>query len=214
MKNLSDLSDLGKGTIISLLWKFCEEYENWIVKKKNDIPTLDGYFQLVAGQHIATCFDSLKRMKAGVTLLEKDEQIFTAFCLANRAMFMQRLHSDLQLTNRFPGDEPVKWPQYEKITSMFACWRPFQLAFILLNISGISSYESADRDLVDLIWFPTGGGKTEAYLGLTAYTMAIRRLQGDIEGFQGDHGVAVLMRYTLRLLTLQQFHRAASLLCA
>ena len=64
------------------------------------------------------------------------------------------------------------------------------------------------------LWFATGGGKTEAYLGLTAYTLALRRLQGEIEGRRGDHGIAVLMRYTLRLLTLQQFQRAAALMCA
>src|SRR5207245_10116949 len=66
----------------------------------------------------------------------------------------------------------------------------------------------------DVFWFPTGGGKTEAYLGLTAYTLAIRRLQGTIEGRSGRDGVAVIMRYTLRLLTLQQFQRASSLICA
>ena len=68
--------------------------------------------------------------------------------------------------------------------------------------------------MADLLWFATGGGKTEAYLGLTAYTLALRRLQGEIEGRRGDHGIAVLMRYTLRLLTLQQFQRAAALMCA
>ena len=73
--------------------------------------------------------------------------------------------------------------------------------------------ESCDAT-ADLLWFPTGGGKTEAYLGLTAYTLAIRRLQGTVAGHDGMHGVAVLMRYTLRLLTLQQFQRAAALICA
>lgn len=67
--------------------------------------------------------------------------------------------------------------------------------------------------LADLLFFPTGGGKTEAYLGLSAYTMALRRLQGVVAGRVGDEGVAV-MRYTLRLLTIQQFQRATALICA
>ena len=98
-------------------------------------------------------------------------------------------------------------------------WRLFQLAFILLNLPSLTDLHHPDRShdteaVADLLWFATGGGKTEAYLGLTAYTLALRRLQGEIEGRTGDHGVAVLMRYTLRLLTLQQFQRAAALLCA
>jgi hypothetical protein len=93
------------------------------------------------------------------------------------------------------------------------------LAFILMNLPGITQLDHPDRSPVpqataDLLWFPTGGGKTEAYLGLTAYTLALRRLQGVIEGRSGEYGVAVLMRYTLRLLTIQQFQRATALICA
>ena len=84
-------------------------------------------------------------------------------------------------------------------------WRPFQLAFILMNIAGMSSHEAPERSLVDLIWFPTGGGKTEAYLGLAAFTICMERLMGS------PPCVTVLMRYTLRLLTAQQFQRAAAL---
>ncbi len=84
-------------------------------------------------------------------------------------------------------------------------WRPFQLAFILLNLPALADPHHPERSvdetaLADLLWFPTGSGKTEAYLGLSAYTMAIRRLQGVIEGRAGEDGVAVIMRYTLRLL--------------
>jgi hypothetical protein len=89
-------------------------------------------------------------------------------------------------------------------------WRPFQLAFILLCLEGITDPDSPDRDLTDLLWFPTGGGKTEAYLGLIAFTILLRRLRGPSTG----GGVTALMRYTLRLLTIQQFERAASLICA
>ena len=98
-------------------------------------------------------------------------------------------------------------------------WRPFQLAFILINLPSLTDLHHPDRSehptaLADLLWFPTGGGKTEAYLGLTAFTLAIRRLQGTVAGRSGLDGVAVLMRYTLRLLTLQQFQRATTLICA
>ena len=98
-------------------------------------------------------------------------------------------------------------------------WRPFQLAFILLNLPGITKLDHNDRTggaeaIADLLWFPTGGGKTEAYLGLSAYTMGLRRLQGTVAGRSGQSGVAVLMRYTLRLLTIQQFQRATALICA
>jgi hypothetical protein len=68
--------------------------------------------------------------------------------------------------------------------------------------------------LADLLWFPTGGGKTEAYLGVAAFTMAMRRLQGNLGGLDASRGLAVIMRYTLRLLTIQQFQRATALMCA
>jgi hypothetical protein len=97
-------------------------------------------------------------------------------------------------------------------------WYPFQLGFVLQSLPGLTRLDHLDRSdtpdaVADLLWFPTGGGKTEAYLGLAAYTMALRRLQGEVEGRRGDVGVAVLMRYTLRVLTIQQFQRAAALLC-
>ena len=93
------------------------------------------------------------------------------------------------------------------------------MAFILLNLPSLTNLNDPERShetdaIADLLWFATGGGKTEAYLGLTAYTLALRRLQPPINGRPSDYGVAVLMRYTLRLLTLQQFQRAAALLCA
>ena len=66
----------------------------------------------------------------------------------------------------------------------------------------------------DLLWFPTGGSKTEAYLGVASFAMAIRRLKAGLGGYDGSRGLTVIMRYTLRLLTLQQFQRGTTLLCA
>ena len=153
--------------------------------------------------------------RGGADLLETDAQVVEAFRFMNRAMWLQRTHSLFAEGVRRGEDidyDDVDIPDNRS-------WYPFQLAFILLNLPGITRLDHPDRSespeaVADLLWFPTGGGKTEAYLGLTAYTMALRRLQGTVEGRSGEDGVAVLMRYTLRLLTLQQFQRATALICA
>src|SRR5262249_40143669 len=90
-------------------------------------------------------------------------------------------------------------------------WRPFQLAFLLMNLQGVADPTGHDREVVDLLFFPTGGGKTEAYLGLAAFTLVLRRLR---HPGVAAAGLSVLMRYTLRLLTLDQLGRAATLICA
>ena len=158
------------------------------------------------------------RIAEGIDLIEGNAQAEEAFRFANHAMWQQRIHSTYarkvrkkELLAGAPVD-PLDIPKNRT-------WRLFQLAFVLLNLPSLTRLDHPDRShetdaVADLLWFATGGGKTEAYLGLTAYTLALRRLQGDIEGRRGDHGIAVLMRYTLRLLTLQQFQRAAALMCA
>ena len=170
-----------------------------------------------AGQvAIAHCRQTLQRIEEGLKLLTKDSKACEAFLFMNRAMWMQRTHSifseRIRRGEQVDFDKDVDEPKNRS-------WRPFQIAFILLNIPGVTRLDHPDRStgpeaLADLLFFPTGGGKTEAYLGLSAYTMGLRRLQGVVDGRVGDEGVAVLMRYTLRLLTIQQFQRATALICA
>jgi hypothetical protein len=169
-----------------------------------------------AGQvAISNCRLTLQRIEEGLTLLTKDAKACEAFLFMNRAMWLQRTKS-IFAENVRRGAE-VHYEEFN--VPVNRSWRPFQIAFILLNLPGVTKLDHSERDvgpeaLADLLFFPTGGGKTEAYLGLSAYTMALRRLQGTIAGRVGDEGVAVLMRYTLRLLTIQQFQRATALICA
>lgn len=214
MKNLSDLSTLSKTEIIDLLFKFCQKYDKWIQDTNKLKDSLDSDFIDVANRHLNNCSIALKRMKVGVDLLNTDENVFRSFQLANTAMYMQRLHSELQSQLKYPNEDAILWPRYKEMNdekaAKAASWRPFQLAFILLNIEGIANKESEDRDITDLIWFPTGGGKTEAYLGVSAYTIFLRRItKKELSG-----GTTIIMRYTLRLLTSQQFQRASTLICA
>ena len=138
--------------------------------------------------------------------------MFAAFRLANAVMWNQRVHSLWAAGNRKRGELAGAADDFD--TPANRTWRPFQIGFILLNLRGIAEEASDDRRIVDLLWFPTGGGKTEAYLGLSAFALGLRRLRGDRHGLHAGAGVSIIMRYTLRLLTVQQFQRAAALICA
>jgi hypothetical protein len=160
--------------------------------------------------------DTVGRNPARPELFDPDAA--AAFQFANRAMWRQRVHS-LAAARRRTDDRPLVDLLAEVDRPVNHSWRPFQLAFLLINLPPLVRPTHSDRAgaaaRVDLLFFPTGGGKTEAYLGLTAVTLAIRRLQGTVSGRDGrSGGIAVLMRYTLRLLTAQQFQRAAALMCA
>jgi hypothetical protein len=185
-------------------------YQDWIESQSAKTPALSE-FTAPAHEALSHCSATQKRIEAGIRLLEKNQDALNAFRFANEAMYLQRIHT--QYARRTLKD----WDKIDRVENR--SWRMFQLAFILINLPGITEFDHPERRespeaLADLLWFPTGGGKTEAYLGLTAYVLALRRLQGEIEGRSGEDGVAVLMRYTLRLLTLQQFQRATALMCA
>lgn len=215
------MSGLGEvDETISELKRLCDKYEQWI--DTLDIKANEVTDKKTARRHINNCRECLRRMRKGVGILTNDGKILQAFQLMNRAMLLQQLHYGLPLQNWIDDgvgglalDNPASLPTIaDKSTwygdhTRYGKWRPFQLAFILLNIRSMSDRSCEDRSIVDLIWFPTGGGKTEAYLGLSAFTIFIRRLHN-----KNDDGTVILMRYTLRLLTAQQYERASAMICA
>ena len=174
-----------------------DQYRVWIELRRAEIETLPDARRETAGELLRLAGIAADRMERGIAMLAADADVLDAFRLMNRAVaraLRQRLGE--QFTTQPPG------------------WRAFQLAFILLNLPGLADPRDPDRETVDLLFFPTGGGKTEAYLGLAALAMVLRRLRNPgQDGLQGA-GVSVIMRYTLRLLTLDQLGRASGLVCA
>lgn len=175
-----------------------EQYGDWIKRQAADVPN-DGRPREVAQEMLKDAERARSRITDGLRLLD-DAKVFEAFKLANRVMAVAA-------RQRGVHDKPDLDPASLKPPA----WRVFQLAFVLMNLRGISDPAHQDREAVDLLFFPTGGGKTEAYLGLAAFTLVYRRLTHP--GVESA-GVSVLMRYTLRLLTLDQLGRAATLICA
>lgn len=163
-------------------------YDEWIDRTEKTVSGLRSKHAAQARVHMSVCREGVARMRAGVALIEADEIVRVAFQLAQRAMGVQRV-----------------WMWNERLV-----WRPFQLAFQLLTLRSTSERSDPARKVMDLLWFPTGGGKTEAYLGITAFVLFLRRMRRT--GTDDGSGVAVIMRYTLRLLTVQQFQRAATMI--
>jgi hypothetical protein len=216
--DMKELADLQAKQVRAKLGPLVTAYRGWIDGQEALLKKHDKAFEGLAdapGEAIKKCRQNLVRIEAGLKLLEEDDKAGEAFRFLNRAMWLQRTHSLYSEQVRRGGQ-----PDFDKDIDVPAnrTWYPFQVAFILLNLPGLTKLDHPDRSdeptaTADLLFFPTGGGKTEAYLGLTAYTMGLRRLQGTVAGRSGENGVAVLMRYTLRLLTIQQFQRATALIC-
>lgn len=210
MYKFSDLSDMKVDDRINLLKDFSKSYSTWINNVEDEINILGEKYSAAGERHIKFCREALDRINDSIELLQTDKNVQIAYELMNRAMLMQRAHS--VMPDRFPDDEEIPYENVDYVNQPIykASWRPFQLAFILLNIKAISDTNYKYHDIVDLIWVPTGGGKTEAYLGITAFTIFLRRLRDP----QNGGGTTVIMRYTLRLLAAQQFIRASILICA
>ncbi|MED4151081.1 helicase-related protein [Halalkalibacterium halodurans] len=190
-------------------------YEEWINNKEKEINIIPETLRPVAKEHIRLCRESLSRMKKGLKLLH-EEQILEAFRLANLAILLQQVNGKEKRFGVVENNQILFNKSFKegtndevKLKNANSSWRAFQIAFILLSIESFVNEKSKSREIVDLIWFPTGGGKTEAYLGVAAFQMILRRLRNPF-----DAGVDVLMRYTLRLLTADQFQRSSRLICA
>lgn len=210
MKDLADETTEGQRQVETVL----RLYSEWIETRKAEIVDLPERFQAAATRHMGLATEALHRMTTGWHLVNSDPIARRAFSWANEAMLQQQIRSSFPVREvergkddvlRVKGDHPVP-----TIPPGRGNWRPFQIAFILASLPELvhPSRFRESRSVVDLIFFPTGGGKTEAYLGASAISLLARRLRNP-----NDSGTDTIMRYTLRLLTAQQFLRAASLVC-
>ncbi len=215
LKKLSIWTELDKSTIIKKLRLFADEYKNWIIKQ--ELIAQNPNYQESLNEIIKKQDQTYTRLVKNIEFLSSNDVAFRSFLISNTAMYIQMLISN----NSIFGKKGIELDEldneinynsldYFKENKTFnPRYRPFQLAFFLLNIESVVNDESDDRkNIVDLLWFPTGGGKTEAYLALTAFTIISRRIMHK----ENADGVSVIMRYTLRLLTAQQFERATKLM--
>ena len=184
METLGELPDAT--TAKQLLDPLVDQYRDWINGQNVAANQLTGRRHEVALELVTGANRAANRIQAGIDLLAEPD-VLDAFRVANRAMAAAGRRRRAQESGITPAD--VDAP----------AWRPFQLAYILMNLRGIAEPTHIEREFVDLLFFPTGGGKTEAYLGLAAFTLVLRRLRNPAPAYQG---LSVLMRYTLRLLTL------------
>jgi hypothetical protein len=147
---------------------------------------------------LAACRDDLRAFEgeiaglcAGIAALQADSRLMVAFRAMNRAFAPPR--------GRFPA------------------WRMFQIVFIVTQLPALAVRESIKQgewppgtrhdwsdilERADVLWFPTGGGKTEAYLGLVGCAALYDRLRGKLQG------VTAWLRFPLRMLSVQQLQRA------
>lgn len=194
------------------LLHFVSRYDLWIDALAKDASSLPDDHASTAERLLARLRTASGRMHKGIAAILGDPDVKRAFHLATRAMLMQMVHSGSTYggNTRERNERSFAAPEYDSSATDGYRWYPFQLAFMLLAAASVADESDEHRDTVDLIWFPTGGGKTEAYLWVAAMEMFLRRLRHGSAGA----GTAVIKRYTLRLLTSQQFQRAATLICA
>ncbi len=207
-----------KEETIGKLKTLADSYDNWISKTLSGSRRMEepAFREKIGNTVIGRCQDALRRIREGIHLIETDDTAFEAFCFMNCVIFLQ---NSIKNYSKKHGTEEVvcSFTDFirQKGNSSNFGWRPFQIAFILMNLAGIVDPRHPDREIVDLLYFPTGGGKTEAYLGLIAFAIANRRLRASEDSeYNLDGGVTVILRYTLRLLTTQQRDRITKMVVA
>ncbi|MGC8646954.1 MAG: DISARM system helicase DrmA [Thermoplasmata archaeon] len=172
-------------------------YQMWINENSHEMNLMSADEKKLATKFIEYQEKLLDRMNKGIDILLKDEDARLSFCFANKVILKQHIWKQK--------------PSSEKDGDFI--WRPYQLAFILATLESIYNPDSKDREIIDLLWIPTGGGKTETYLAIMAFDMAYRRRRELRNGKNGG-GTAIITRYTLRLLAIQQFRRLISMITA
>ncbi|MEU8552594.1 DISARM system helicase DrmA [Streptomyces anthocyanicus] len=220
--DMRELSELEPEPLRAALLPLVQGYRSWIDRQLASVDDPDSGladYKTEARENMRRAASAADRIQDGIDLLRDDPEALDAFRFANRAMWHQRVHTIAAGDRRRDPAQSLQEAVERADLPKNRSWRPFQLAFLLLNLPALADPAHPERAddrgaLADLLWFPTGGGKTEAYLGLTAFTLAIRRRKPHLGGLDAEHGVAVIMRYTLRLLTIQQFQRATALICA
>ena len=215
----ASVEDLRRG-----LEPLADTYAQWLSEQREAAAALPEHLRPDAEAALYEADLVADQLRDGIRVLLDDPEAVRCFRFMNDVMAQQRIHS--QIVEKRAKNPSLTIAQALSLVKADGpkahSWRPFQLAFVLMQIPALldPAHERRGSTLatVELLFFPTGGGKTEAYLGLAAYAFAIRRRQGALETpdgrLDGTDGITVLMRYTLRLLTSQQFQRATTLICA
>ena len=189
-----DLADKSPNELFETLSQLPNLYGEWIDENLEKIDEIEEEnYKTIAKKLIEDERKALKRMQKGIQLIKDEDLVYTSFCFANKTIALQN-----------------SWGQETKREFK---WRPFQIAFFLMNLEDIFFEDSKNKETMDLLWIPTGGGKTEAYLGIMAFTIALRRLKA-VENHESGAGTSIISRYTLRLLTVQQFRRTLKMITA
>ena len=230
IRDMADLSADGMSRGWAMLSSLSSGYREWIALERVKASSLPAKYRDIAGIHLDRCDMCADRIDRGLELLKTDSVVLSAFKLTNVSMLLQQIsmkeikkreleYSTVSKRVIASGRHVSPWELYAGSVELqpgksFGKWRAFQIAFLVMSLEGVTNPCSDDRETVDLIWFPTGGGKTEAYLAVMSYAMFYGRSRPHGVNELPSDGTVAIMRYTLRMLTTQQFQRAASLICA